>query len=309
VVGLSALAEGVLTPDKLFTCLGSYRLGNHDFGCWNRHGHGALNLRNALKYSCDIFFYEVGLRLGVDRLAARAREFFGLGRRLGVDLMAEQPGLIPDTAWKLRRFKEPWARGETLPVSIGQGYVLTTPLQVAQYTAVLANGGALYRPHLVKEIVDVNGRVVKEFTPELIAQLPVPPEQLKAVQDGLIAVVNEPGGTGRRGQLKNIVAAGKTGTTQVVSLKRYQGYSRNKIPYNYRDHAWYTTYAPADNPEVVVTVLLEHTGGGGVNSAPLAREMLEAYFDSAIVAEKLPPPQAQPDNPTGWSRFDATFRP
>ncbi|UQZ89229.1 penicillin-binding protein 2 [Deltaproteobacteria bacterium Smac51] len=301
VTALAALAEGVITPETTFHCGGGLRLGNHTFGCHNRRGHGAVNLKRSLMYSCDVYYYEVGRRLGVDRLAKRAREFFGLGRRMGIDLLTEQPGLIPDTAWKLRRFEQKWAPGETLPVSIGQGYVLCSPLQVAQFTAVLANGGTLYRPHLVKEVVDVGGNVVKTFEPEFISKIDIKPEYITAVQKGLEAVVNEPGGTGRRGKLPDVLVSGKTGTSQVVSLKRFQGYAKSKLPYKYRDHAWFTSYAPSENPEVVVTVLLEHTGGGGVNAAPIAREMLAAYFDKRIVAAKLPPAQVQPDKPTGWS--------
>jgi penicillin-binding protein 2 len=301
VVALAALAEGIITPETVFHCGGGLQLGNHFFGCHNRGGHGAVNLKRSLMYSCDTYYYEVGRRLGVDRLAKRAREFFGLGRRLGMDLLTEQAGLIPDAAWKERRFGQKWAPGETLPVSIGQGYVLASPLQVAQYTSVLANGGTLYRPHLLKEVLDVGGNVIQTFEPEFISKIDLPPEYIKAVQDGMEAVVNEAGGTGRRGRLPNVLVSGKTGTSQVVSLKRYQGYALSKLPYKYRDHAWFTGYAPSDQPEVVVTVLLEHSGGGGVNAAPLAQRMLAAYFDKTIVAAKLPPAQVQPDEPTGWS--------
>ncbi|MDR1921932.1 MAG: penicillin-binding protein 2, partial [Candidatus Adiutrix sp.] len=301
VVALAALAEGVISPETVFQCNGSLRLGNHDFRCHNRGGHGPVDLKKALMVSCDVYFYEAGRRLGVDRLARRAREFFGLGRKLGMDLLTEQAGLIPDTGWKRRRFNQRWAPGETLPVSIGQGYVLCSPLQVAQYTAALANGGFLYRPHLVKEIVGVNGEVVEKFEPELISAINVEPRFIESVQAGLEAVVNEPGGTGRRGALPDVHVSGKTGTSQVVSLKRYQGYAKSKLPYNFRDHAWFTGYAPSDRPEVVVTVLLEHAGGGGANAAPAARRMLAAYFDENIVAGVLPPPQAQPDKPAVWS--------
>ncbi len=301
VVALAAMAEGIITPDTVFHCNGSLKLGDHTFGCHNRFGHGAVDLRKSLRVSCDVYYYEVGRRLGVDRLARRARELFGLGRRLGVELWAEQPGLIPDTAWKQRRFGQRWSPGETLPVSIGQGYVLCSPLQVAQFTAMLANGGRLYRPHLVKEVTDVDGRVVKRFEPELISRLDVRPEYIRAVQQGLEAVVNDPGGTGWRAALPGLHVAGKTGTSQVVSQKRFQAYAKGQLPYKYRDHAWFTSYAPAENPEVVVTVLLEHAGGGGSFAAPVARQMLAAYFDPSIVAEKLPPPQVQPDQAAPWT--------
>jgi len=295
VVALAALAEGVVTPETTFQCTGSLKLGNHIFGCHSRYGHGSVDLKKSLKYSCDVYYYEVGLRLGVDRLAHYARDYFGLGRRTGLDLPAEMPGLIPDSQWKLKQEGKRWLRGETLPVSIGQGSVITSPLQVAQFTSVLANGGTLYRPHLVREILDVNGRTVKKFEPELIKRLEIDPAYLAAIREGLESVVGEVGGTGRRAALPEIRVAGKSGTTQVVSKAAFDTYDKDKVPYRSRDHAWFTSYAPADKPEVVVTVLLEHTGGGGTFAAPVAREMLAAYFDPSIVAEALPPPQVQPD--------------
>jgi penicillin-binding protein 2 len=299
-VSLSALAEGVITPESVFHCGGGLRLGNHLFGCWNRRGHGGVNLHRSLKESCDVYYYETGRRLGVDRMARRLREFFGLGRVLGADLMAETPGLIPDQDWKLRRFKAPWNLGETLPVSIGQGYVLATPLQVAQYTAVAANGGTLMRPHLVKEVMDFDGRLVDRVEPEVINRIDLRPDYVEKVRKGLEAVVNDPGGTGRRAGLPGVRVAGKTGTAQVVSLQRYHNYGRGGRPYRYLDHAWYTAYAPADDPEVVVTVLLEHSGGGGANAAPVARKVLAAYFDKSVDTTLMPPYQAQPDRPSGW---------
>jgi penicillin-binding protein 2 len=299
-VALAALAEGVVDPQTVFNCAGVLKLGNHPFHCWARGGHGPVDLRHSLKYSCDVYYYEVGRRLGVDRLASRVREFFGLGRTLGIELPAEQPGLVPDQAWKMRRHGRSWNAGETLPVSIGQGYLLTTPLQVAQYTAVVANGGTLYRPTLVKEIVDFEGKIVQNTIPEPLNTIDIQPGYLKAVQDSLIAVVNEAGGTGRRGRLEGVLVAGKTGTTQTVSLDRVQGYSASTRPYKLRDHAWFTAYAPADAPEVVVTVLIEHAGGGGSKAAPVAAKVLAAYFDPSIDTNRVPPFQAQPDKPSGW---------
>jgi penicillin-binding protein 2 len=299
-VALAALAEGAITPETTVNCSGVLRFGNHPFRCWNRHGHGSVNLHNSLKMSCDVYYYEVGRRLGVDRLAARVREFFGLGRTLGLELSAEGAGLVPDQAWKMRRFGRPWNQGETLPVSIGQGYLLTTPLQVAQYTAVVANGGTLYRPHLVTEIVDLDGRIVYNSYPEVINRMSVQPEYINLVRKGLEAVVNDPGGTGRRGRLPDVRVAGKTGTSQTVSLDRYLGFNEVTRPYKMRDHAWFTAYAPAEEPEVVVTVLLENSGGGGAKSAPVASKMMAAYFDRSIDTNLMPPYQAQPDKPSGW---------
>jgi penicillin-binding protein 2 len=299
-MSISALAEGVITPETTFGCRGGLRMGDHIFGCWNRRGHGAVNLHRSLKESCDVYSSEVGRRLGVDRIAKNVRAFFGLGRTLGVDLLTERPGLVPDQDWKLRRFKAPWNAGETLPVSIGQGYLLATPLQVAQFTAVAANGGSLMRPHLVKEIVDFEGRVIERPEPEALNTLPLSPEIVNKVRKGMEGVVNDPGGTGRRAQVAGVRVAGKTGTSQVVSLKRFQGYTTAGRPYKYRDHAWYTSYAPAEEPEVVVTVLLEHSGGGGAMAAPVAGKVLKAWFDKTIDVKVPPPFQAQPDKPSGW---------
>jgi penicillin-binding protein 2 len=185
--------------------------------------------------------------------------------------------------------------GETLPASIGQGAVATTPLQVAQFTAMVANGGRLYRPYLVKELVDIEGQPVRSVEPELVSTLDLPARFFRAVQAGLEASVVEPGGTGRLAALASHRVAGKTGTSQVVSNRVFQSFSRNQVPYNLRDHAWFSCYAPAEAPEVVVTVLLENTGGGGAFAAPVARQILAAYFDPAIVPLKLPRPQVQPN--------------
>ena len=295
VVALAALAEGVIAPDTVFDCQGNLKLGDSVFNCHNYAGHGRVSLHRALMVSCDVYFYEVGRRLGIDRMARWAREKFGLGRRTGLDLPGEVEGVIPDTEWKRRETGRKWMPGETLPAAIGQGAVSTTPLQVAQFTAMLANGGRLYRPHLVKEVLDLEGRLVRTIEPELIYSLDLPPRFFQAVQNGLEAAVGEPGGTGRLAALPGLRVAGKTGTSQVVSNRIFQSYSYNQVPYRLRDHAWFSCYAPAKDPEVVVTVLLENTGGGGTFAAPVARHVLAAYFDPAITPLKLPRPQVQPD--------------
>lgn len=295
VVALAALAEGVITPETTFDCLGSLKLGDSTFNCHNRFGHGKVDLHKSLMYSCDVYYYEVGRRLGIDRLARLARDFFGVGRPTGLDLVGEIGGVMPDTEWKKRVTGRRWMPGETLPAAIGQGAVNTTPLQVAQYTAVVANGGSLYRPRLVKDLVDIEGRLVRSVEPELVSKIDLAPRFLKAVQDGLEAVVASPAGTGRRAALPGLRISGKTGTSQVVSNRFFQNYSATRVPYRLRDHAWFTGYAPSNAPEVVVTVLLENTGGGGAFAAPVARQMLAAYFDPSIVPLKLPRPQIQPD--------------
>ncbi|MDR2934843.1 MAG: penicillin-binding protein 2, partial [Candidatus Adiutrix sp.] len=295
VVALAALAEGVITPETEFNCRGSLQLGDSVFNCHNHAGHGRVDLNKALMQSCDVYFYEAGRRLGIDRLAQIARNYFGLGRKSGLELPGEIEGVMPDVEWKRRTTGRKWMPGETLPAAIGQGAVSTTPLQVAQFTAMLANGGRLYRPHLVKELLDVEGRLVRKIEPELVSRLDLTPSFFQAVRKGLESAVAEQGGTGRLAALPGRRVAGKTGTTQVVSNRVFQSFSRGQVPYRLRDHAWFAGYAPAEAPEVVVTVLLEHTGGGGAFAAPVARQILAAYFDHSIVSLKLPRPQVQPD--------------
>jgi penicillin-binding protein 2 len=191
VAAAAALEEGVVTPDTIIHCAGGYPFGDRVFHCWNKGGHGAVNMRRAIKESCDIYFYEVGRRLGVDRLAKYSRAF-GLGAKAGLGLGTEKPGLVPTKAWKKERFKVPWQAGETLSVVIGQGYNQATPLQMAQVVAIAANGGTLYKSHIVKRITNSDGEVVREVRPEIVRNLNLSPSTVKIIQEGLMAVVNEP---------------------------------------------------------------------------------------------------------------------
>ncbi|MEW6261526.1 MAG: penicillin-binding protein 2 [Thermodesulfobacteriota bacterium] len=292
VTATAALEEGVVTPETIITCPGVYPFGDTVFHCWNTGGHGAVNMHRAIKESCDVYFYEVSRRLGIERLAKWSRAF-GLGRKTDVGLTNEKGGVVPDREWKRQRFKTAWRPGETMPVAIGQGYNLVTPLQMAQVMAVAANGGVLYRSRLVRLIADTEGREVKYFQPEVVHNLNLKPQTVEVLRRGLAAVVNEPGGTGYRAKLNEVAVAGKTGTAQVVALKRYQGWSRKDLPYKYRDHAWFVAYAPADRPKIALAVLLEHGGGGGANAAPLAKQVLEAFFHPEM--QSAPPPPAAAD--------------
>ena len=277
VSATAALEEGVVTPETRITCLGGYKFGDRTFHCWKKSGHGAVDMHRAIKESCDIYFYEVGRQLGIDRLTKWAR-MYGLGEPSGVGLANEKPGLTATTAWKKKRFGVKWQQGETLSVVIGQGFNLATPLQMAQVTATIANGGALYRSRLVSRITDANGKVVRTFPPEVVRRLDLSPRTVEVLQRGLKAAVNEGGGTGRRGIVEGVEVAGKTGTAQVIALKKYQGLPEDKMPYKYRDHAWFVCYAPADNPRIAVAVIVEHSGHGGSMAAPVAQKVLDAFF-------------------------------
>jgi penicillin-binding protein 2 len=280
VMALAGLEEGVITPQTTVHCNGSIHVGNHEFHCWKRRGHGDVALHQALMQSCDVYFYEVGRRLGVERIDKWSRRF-GLGTASGLKLGGEMPGLVGSPAWKSTRFKAPWQEGDTLSLSIGQGYNLATPLQVARMAATLANGGTLYQPQLVEKVETPSGEVLQRFQPIVRGHLHADPGNLAAVRKALLAVVKN--GTGQRAYLHDVEVAGKTGTSQVVSLEKERA---GKEVRRFRNHAWFVAYAPADDPQVVVSIIVEHGGQGGEVAAPLARRFLASYFSRSQVAEE-----------------------
>jgi penicillin-binding protein 2 len=277
IVAAGALQEGVIDPEERLYCPGSFRLGRRTYRCWKRGGHGDVNLREALVHSCDVYFYQVGLRLGVDRLAFFARSL-GLGRRTGVELSDEKTGHIPTSAWKSRRFGEPWVLGETLSAAIGQGFNTVTPLQLAVAFAAIANGGGLVTPRLVRSL-HAHDALSLPSGPVFRERAPIDARHLARVRDALIGVVQEPRGTGGRARVPGVVVGGKTGTAQIVGLKQFEGLEDDEIPWKYRDHAWFVAFAPAESPEIVVVVLVEHGGGGGAVAAPIAQRVLARYFE------------------------------
>lgn len=280
ITALAGLMEGAITPQTNIPCYGSFKLHGRRYGCWKKWGHGKnVDLRKALAESCDVYFYHIGQEVGVDKLAIYAKSF-GLGAKTDIILENEKRGLVPTKEWKHRVKNEGWQQGETVSVSIGQGFNLTTPLQVCLMTATLANNGTLYKPQLLKAIKDQDGTTIKSFKPEERGTAFGTTKEFALIREGLYAAVNAPHGTGEKAQLddKKIKVAGKTGTSQVVRLAKYKEYEEDKIPRKYRDHAWFTCYAPADKPEIAVTVLVEHGGHGGSAAAPVAKAVLEEYF-------------------------------
>ena len=280
ITALAGLEEGLVDEHTTVSCNGSYTLGNRTFHCWQRHGHGSVNLKMALKQSCDVYFYHLADRLGVDRIAAYARKY-RLGLPTGIGLEHEKPGLIPTTEWKEKKYQQKWARGETVSVGIGQGYVLMTPLQLVSMTASVANGGTVYRPYVVKKVVDQEGKVLSEFKPEVLGTTGISQRSLQLVKSGLQAVVNEPGGTGGAARLAEVTVAGKTGTSQVVKLRSGKG-----NPYQFRDHALFVAFAPVENPEIAVAVVVEHGEHGGSAAAPVAKAIFRAYFEGRGIIKK-----------------------
>ncbi len=285
VTALAGLEKGVIHEEFEVTCGGSWRLGRRRYRCWRRGGHGVVNLRRALVESCDVFFYRVGHELGVDTLAYYAREL-GFGSPTGIDVGSEAAGLVPTSQWKERRFGEPWIAGETVSVAIGQGFNLWTPIQLAAAYAAVANGGTRFHPFVVKRVTEAHGTVVSEIEPRVAGSVAISAASLERVRAALRGVVHEPHGTGwvMRGLPGGVEAAAKTGTAQVVRLAETPTRNEDEIPLAHRDHAWFVTYAPADDPRIVVSVLVEHGGHGGSTAAPIARKIVAAFLENDAAA-------------------------
>lgn len=258
----SILREEVQDPHSVEDCPGYHTIGDRRFKCWREEGHGPTDLHDAVMKSCDVYFYKLSQRLGMERLSRYLRKF-GLGEKTGLEL-PEKPGLVPSRRWKRDALGEPWYRGETAMLAIGQGHVTTTPLQVGVMTAAIANGGRVLEPTIRKGGGREPARVVGEG--------PGGAESREFVRNALRDVVNASGGTGVLARSPRVSVSGKTGTAQVVSLKVESKLKR------FQDHAWFTSYAPSDSPEISVTVLVENGGQGGSVAAPRAREIIETYF-------------------------------
>ena len=277
VMSIAGLEEGVIQPESFIQDPGFYSFGNRSFRDWKKGGHGAVNLHKAIVESCDTYFYQLGPKLGIDRIAKWANAF-GLGEKTGIALDDERSGTIPSTEWKRKRYRQPWFPGETVSVAIGQGYVTVTPLQLANMMAAVANGGKLYRPYVVNKVESVDGATVREYGPEVIRTIELKPDTLKRVRAALADVVSAPHGTGAAARSEVVSIAGKTGTAQVVEMKG--GYVKTEqLAYFNRDHAWFVSYAPVENPQVAIAVLVEHGGHGGDAAAPMAKKVFEKFIE------------------------------
>ena len=290
ITSFAGLENGVIGPNSSIFCGGGYTMGNHRWRCDKPAGHGALDLKHALSQSCDVFYYTVGDRVGLDALSEMARRF-GYGQPTGLDLGREITGIIPDS--KTITPESGSARAHAINASIGQGEINVTPLQQAVAYAAIANGGDVVVPQIVLRIESPEGKVIREFHPEIARKLGLKESSLQAVRAGLVAVVNEPGGTGYRSRLQDIEFAGKTGTAQVMKLGQKQKLDPTSQAYFSRDHAWFAAFAPASDPEIVVVVLNEHGGWGAEAAAPAAARIISAYFrmkKEDVAPSPLPPP-------------------
>ncbi len=279
IVAAAALEEGIITPEQKIFCKGSFELGNRSYRCWKSKGHGYVDLHKAIVESCDVYFYTVGKMLGVDKIAKYAK-LFGLGEVTGIDLHHEKRGLVPTKEWKLGKTKETWLAGETISISIGQGFNLVTPLQLVNAYSAFANGGTLWRPYLIKRIELTDGSLHKEFLPKKKSYLTLSKKTIDILGSALWGVVNEEGGTGSAARRLNADVCGKTGTSQVIGLPQGDKARRDKkISAFQRDHALFVCFAPLKNPEIAIVVIAENAGHGGSAAAPIARKMLDAYFE------------------------------
>ena len=277
VMGFAILNEKIMRPNEKILCHGSFPFGKRIFRDWKKGGHGLIDFVQSLAQSCDIYYYTNGHRLGIKRIAHYAR-MFGLGSPTGFGA-AEKGGLVPSDTWKRRRFKERWYEGETISVSIGQGFNLITPIQAANLIATVANGGYLWKPYLVKKVLHPGGKALFKAKPQLIRKIPISPEIFEQVREGLKEVVHGKRGTAKKARVPGIVVAGKTGTAQTVDLK-YTGRKRKpeELPRKFRDHGWFVAFAPYENPSIAIAILGENVGRPGSFFAPYAKELISHYL-------------------------------
>ena len=283
VTAAAALEEGLMMPQDSLNCPGYYEYGKQRrrFHCWKHAGHGAVTVTEAIASSCDVYFYKVGEKLGIDTLAEYAR-MFGFGEKTGIGINNEAAGVVPTREWHNQRSKEGFHGGFTLSTSIGQGDVKVTPLQIAMAYAAIANGGTLYYPQIIDHIETADGTTIFTYPPRERYTLPFKPDTLKVIKAGLDMVVNSEIGTAYAYRLPNLSVAGKTGSAQVISKR----VSSNAVEFKYRDHAWFAGFAPIDNPQIAIAVFLEHGGSGSSNAGPVIMESLDGYF--RYIAEDKP---------------------
>jgi len=268
IMALAALEQGIIDTETTVTCDGSVDLYGHRFHCWKEGGHGEISLREAIQHSCNTYFYLLGQKLGIQEIARFARQL-GLGVPVGIDLLGEASGLVPSEEWKRQVRGEPWYPGETISLAIGQGPILVTPIQLARAMGIIATGRSP-RLHLLKGDSQQGSTAGRELFSPAFA-----PENLQAVRDAMWSVVNE-GGTGQGARLANFQVAGKTGTAQTISLSTREKLSESELE-GLEDNAWFVGFAPRDDPEIIVAVIVQRGGSGGAAAAPLAREIFRLY--------------------------------
>ncbi|HOF02475.1 MAG TPA: penicillin-binding protein 2 [Atribacterota bacterium] len=260
VTAIAALEEGIIDINSSVYCPGYYKVGDVTFRCWKETGHGSRAIVDAIANSCNVFFYTMGHRLGIDRLSHYAK-LMGFGESTGISLPAEQVGLVPSQEWKRKTFNQSWYPGDSVNMSIGQGFLLVTPLQVHNMLCLIVNDGCYYKPYYVERIVSPSGEIMEQFEPEIVKEIDVAKDTFRIIKEGMRRVVES--GTGYLANIEEMKIAGKTGTAQ-----NPQG----------ENHAWFIGFAPFEHPEVCITVFIEHGGDGSATAAPIAGNIIRKYF-------------------------------
>ncbi|MDH4079890.1 MAG: penicillin-binding protein 2 [Nitrospira sp.] len=272
-MAVAALETKTMSPSSTVHCTGGYQFGRRLYRDWKAGGHGYVDLHEALVHSCDVYFYSIGQRMGIDVMAEFGKDF-GLGRPTGVELPSERSGIMPTPAWKQKVKRESWLPGETISAAIGQGFVTVTPLQMASMMATVANDGVNYRPRLVRAVMDRSTGNLQELPAVPRGKVNAKPETFRIIKSALADVITK--GTATRAKSSIVTIGGKTGTAQVAALRTGP---EESIPKKFRDHAWFVAFAPVESPKIAVAVLAEHMGHGGAAAAPLAKEVIEAYMN------------------------------
>lgn len=313
IIALAALEENVITPNTIVYAPGQFKFGRRYYHDHSRAGHGNITVLDAIERSSNVFFYKMGISLGINKMAKYARAL-GIGHKTDIKLSNEVPGLMPDEAWKLKALGEPWQPGENLSNAIGQGFVLTTPLQMALAFNAIGLEGKLYKPFIVKKIINHENQQVQEFEPQLIRDLSkaqgenekplISNRTFKIVKEGMRRVANGDRGTARWWKIPGVEIAGKTGTSQVMSFSADQIYSDcEERPISQRHHGWFIGFAPAKDPVITVAVLAEHACHGSTGGAPVVRDVIKKYIEKyhpewikvPRLAKKLPVVKKDPE--------------
>jgi penicillin-binding protein 2 len=278
-MALAGLALGKRTPEQTISDPGYYSLPglSHRYRDWKKSGHGVVNLHKSLVISCDTYYYSLATDLGIDAIHDYIAQF-GFGAKTGIDLPGEMRGILPSSEWKMRRFGQKWFAGDTVSVGIGQGYNIATPLQLAHATGVLAANGKVYRPHMVSHIQEASTGALRPVGGELVRSVAIAPEYLQRVRAALVDVTRPGGTAAQAGKGAPYSFAGKTGTAQVVGVKQGESYDEAATKARHRDHAWFSAYAPAENPTSARVVLVENGGHGSSGAAPIARTVLDYWL-------------------------------
>ncbi len=282
VVALAALQENIINPTTKINSPSSMVFRGRTYHDHRQKGYGSIPLSSALELSANVFFYQMGIQLGIDRMARYAR-MMNLGKKTQIKLKGESQGLVPDSQWKQKVKKQAWYPGENLSHAIGQGFLLVTPLQMAVLYNTIATAGKIVKPFVVKSIINTQNQSVKNFKPQVLKHMGdlISPQHFQLIQKALTQVVEGPQGTARWWKVKGIKVAGKTGTAQLMSFDKEDIYEKCKNrPLKQRHHGWFVAFAPAENPEITVAVLTEHSCAGGSGSAPLVRDIMQFYFDN-----------------------------